>query len=75
MLFYLTNLTNCTHQTQFNLKLASFFYPGGENCFSNLCQFVLASKVARFFLVHDTKTGKNVPNEHKMYQMNTKFTK
>jgi hypothetical protein len=26
-------------------------------------------------LVHDTKTGKNVPNEHKMYQMNTKFTK
>jgi hypothetical protein len=23
----------------------------------------------RFILVHDTKTGKNVPNEHKSYQM------
>jgi hypothetical protein len=23
-------------------------------------------RVARFFLVHDTKTEKNVPNEHKM---------
>jgi hypothetical protein len=26
-------------------------------------------RVARFFLVHDTKTAKNVPNEYKMYQM------
>jgi hypothetical protein len=25
-------------------------------------------RVARFVLVHDTKTGKNVPNEHKRYQ-------
>jgi hypothetical protein len=25
-------------------------------------------RVARFFLVRDSKTGKNVPNEHKMYQ-------
>jgi hypothetical protein len=24
---------------------------------------------ARFFLVHDTKTGNIVPNKHKMYQM------
>jgi hypothetical protein len=24
------------------------------------------SRVARFFLVHDTKAGKNVPNEYKM---------
>jgi hypothetical protein len=30
---------------------------------------------ARFFLVHDTKPGKNVPNEYKMHQMNTKCTK
>jgi hypothetical protein len=30
-------------------------------------------RVARFFLVHDTKTGKNVPNEHKMYQMLIQF--
>jgi uncharacterized protein YdaU (DUF1376 family) len=28
---------------------------------------------ARFLLVHDTKAGKNVPNEHKMYQMVIKF--
>jgi hypothetical protein len=32
-------------------------------------------RVARFFLVHDTKTGKNVPNEHKMYQMVIKYPK
>jgi hypothetical protein len=24
-------------------------------------------RVARFLLIHDTRTGKNVPNEHKMY--------
>jgi hypothetical protein len=29
---------------------------------------VAVTRVARFFLVHDTKTGKNVPHEHKMYQ-------
>jgi hypothetical protein len=29
----------------------------------------------RFFLVHDTKTGKNVPNEHKMCQMFIKYSK
>jgi hypothetical protein len=28
-----------------------------------------AVRVARFFFVHDTKTEKNVPNEHKMHQM------
>jgi hypothetical protein len=33
------------------------------------------TRVARFFLVHDTKTGKNVPNEHKMYQMVIKYPK
>jgi hypothetical protein len=26
-------------------------------------------------LVHDTKTGKNVPREHKMYQMVIKYPK
>jgi hypothetical protein len=30
---------------------------------------------ARFFLVHDTKTGKSVPNEHKMYRMVIKYPK
>jgi hypothetical protein len=34
-----------------------------------------ATRVARVFLVIITQTGKNVPNEHKMYQMNTKCTK
>jgi hypothetical protein len=33
------------------------------------------SRVARFFLVHDTKPGKNVPNEDKMYQMVIKYPK
>jgi hypothetical protein len=32
-------------------------------------------RVARFFLVHDTKTGKNLPNEHKTYQMDIKYPK
>jgi hypothetical protein len=31
------------------------------------------SRVARFFLAHDTQTGKNVPNEYKMYQMVIKY--
>jgi hypothetical protein len=31
--------------------------------------------VARFFLAHDTKTGKNVPNEHKMHQMVEEYYK
>jgi hypothetical protein len=31
--------------------------------------------VARFFLGRNTKTAQNVPNEHKMYKMNTKCTK
>jgi hypothetical protein len=39
-------------------------------CFETPC-----SRVARFFLVQHTKTGKNVPNNHKIYQMATKHTK
>jgi hypothetical protein len=30
-------------------------------------------RVARFFMVRDTKTGKNVPNENKVYQMVIKY--
>jgi hypothetical protein len=30
--------------------------------------------VARFFSVKVTKTGKNIPNDHKMYQMAVKYT-
>jgi hypothetical protein len=50
----------------------------GQLCdFTDEIIFDMASmaRVARFFLVHDTETGKNVPNEHKMYQMNTECTK
>jgi hypothetical protein len=31
-------------------------------------------RVARFLLGHDTKTGKNVPNEQIMYQMSVKYS-
>jgi hypothetical protein len=36
---------------------------------------VQSSRVARFFLVLDTKTGKNGPTRHKMYQRVIKFPK
>jgi hypothetical protein len=35
----------------------------------------LLCRVARFFLVHDSKTGKNVPNAHKIYQTAIKYPK
>jgi hypothetical protein len=37
--------------------------------------FADLSRVARFFFVHDTETGKNVPNEHKIYQMVINYPK
>jgi hypothetical protein len=33
----------------------------------------LQTRVARFFFVKDTKTGKNVPNEFKMYRKVIKY--
>jgi magnesium-transporting ATPase (P-type) len=33
------------------------------------------TRVARFFFGHDAKTGKKLPNEQKMYQMNSSFFK
>jgi hypothetical protein len=36
---------------------------------------IIFIRVARFFLVHDTKTGKNVENKYKMYQMAIKYPK
>jgi hypothetical protein len=33
------------------------------------------SRVARFFLLHDTKTGINITNEHKMYRMVIQYPK
>jgi hypothetical protein len=35
----------------------------------------VATRVARFFLVHDTKTGKNVTNGHKISPMTVKYSK
>jgi hypothetical protein len=32
-------------------------------------------QACQIFLVLDTKTGKNVPNEHKMYQMVIKYVR
>jgi hypothetical protein len=34
----------------------------------------IQGRVARFFLVHDTKTGKNVPNGHKIFQTAIKYS-
>jgi hypothetical protein len=36
---------------------------------------VTLTRVARFFLVHDTKTGKKLPNEQKTYHMVIKYPK
>jgi hypothetical protein len=33
----------------------------------------LCYRVARFFLVQNTKTGENIPNYHKLYQMAIKY--
>jgi hypothetical protein len=32
------------------------------------------TRTARFFLAQHTKTGKNIPNYHKLYQMAIKYT-
>jgi hypothetical protein len=37
--------------------------------------FASLNRIARLFLVHDTKTGKNVPNENKMYRIVIKYSK
>jgi hypothetical protein len=34
-----------------------------------------AVRVARFVLVQNTKTGKNIPNYHELYQMSIKYKK
>jgi hypothetical protein len=35
---------------------------------------VIVDRAARFFLVQYTKTGKNIPNDRKIYPMATKYT-
>jgi hypothetical protein len=46
-----------------------------RNPASSPCQPHPSNRVARFFLAHDTKTVKNVPNEHKMYPVVIKYPK
>jgi hypothetical protein len=44
----------------------------------NICiddEIVLETRVARFFMLQHTKTGKNVPNNQKIYQMAIKYAK
>jgi hypothetical protein len=36
---------------------------------------VIVLRVARFFLVQNTKMGKSIPNSHKIYQTDIKYTK
>jgi hypothetical protein len=67
-----TKVREVSPQSQDNLLSAKFMSWIYE--IWNLCSRLLSS-VARFFFVHDTKTRKNVPNQHKMYQINTKCTK
>jgi hypothetical protein len=33
------------------------------------------SRVARFFLVQNTKKGKNIPNYHELYKISIKYSK
>jgi hypothetical protein len=33
----------------------------------------IRTRVARFFLVQNTKTGKNIPNDHKIYHMDITY--
>jgi hypothetical protein len=35
----------------------------------------VAARVARFFLIKHSKNGKNIPNNHEISQMATKYTK
>jgi hypothetical protein len=42
---------------------------------SNYPSFHLSTRVARFFFVQFTKVVKNIPNNHKIYQMAKNYTK
>jgi hypothetical protein len=72
--FFLTmfrpgNAKKLTHSIHFihcvPRRRKSLFSASECNCVGN--------RVARYYLVHDTKTVKNVPNEHKMYPMVIKY--
>jgi hypothetical protein len=76
-----TKPVNQTATNQFDLLfVAKFNNPNSETKASRANidtphQISVSEQGCQIFFVHDTQTGKNVPNEHKMYQMNTKCTK
>jgi hypothetical protein len=35
--------------------------------------YIVGTRVARFFFVENTKTGKNIPNDDTIYQMTIKY--
>jgi hypothetical protein len=63
--------------TQVNcLQLNIFIDAAVVVCEDNCCSKLNGEdkpRVARFFLVQNTKTGRNVPSEYKMYQMVIKY--
>jgi hypothetical protein len=53
----------------------SLFAASTINKHSHRVQLSVVNGVARFFLVQNTKTGKNVPNYHELFQMPINITK
>jgi hypothetical protein len=47
-------------------KMPSIFLEKKSQCYHFRPHFRVFNRVARFFLVHDTKTGNDVPSEHKI---------
>jgi hypothetical protein len=53
---------------------SSPFYPSSHYIKKQNRKWAIRNRVARFFSVQLTKTGKNLPNSRKMYQMAIKYT-
>jgi hypothetical protein len=53
-------------ETKKTLSLATLFFLKDKNV-------PCSTRVARFFLVQNTKKGKNIPNYHTQYQMSIKY--
>jgi hypothetical protein len=62
-------------------QLLVVVHPEGDDLVDQLkeifvtCSTVQPFRVARFFIVHFTKTGENIPNDHRIYQIAIKSTK
>jgi hypothetical protein len=44
-----------------------------KNSGTNISMLGVVGRVARFFLLKHTKTGNNIPNDHKIYQIAIKL--